>query len=74
MKLKELKKDLEELSKGLDKENFKHLLFITDKENSLLVGKFNKTDIKNMFVGLLADLKQDDRVDILNDVLKIFIK
>lgn len=74
MELKELKKDLEELSNGLDKENFKHLLFITDKEKSLLVGKFNKTDIKNMFVGLLADLKQDDRVEILNDVLKIFIK
>lgn len=74
MELKELKKDLEELSDGLNKENLKHLLFITDKKTSVLIGSFNKTDIKNMLVGLLADLEQTDRVEILNDVLKKFIK
>lgn len=74
MELKEYGKLLDQLKENFDNSNLKSILFITDKEKSLIVGRFNNTDIKNMLVGLLEYIKHDERVDIINDVLRYFIK
>lgn len=60
---------LEKLSDHFNEANLKHVIYITDKKTSVLVGHFNKTDIKNMLVGLLEDLKPAEREEILKDVL-----
>ncbi len=73
MEPKEFKKDLEELSDIFKEANLKHVIYITDKKTSLLIGKFNKTDVKNMLFGLLKDLERSDRTEILNDVSKVII-
>lgn len=74
MKLNEYNKLLTQLKEKCDNSNLNSILFITEKEKSLIVGRFNNTDIKNMLVGLLEDLTHAERLDILKDVLIYFIQ
>lgn len=74
MELNESRKLLEQLKEKCDNSNLKNILFITDRKNALLTGSFNRTDIINMLTELLNDMEQIDRVEIINAVLRKFIK
>ena len=74
MKLNEAGKLLEQLKLKCDNSNLKTLLFVTDRKNALFAGSFNKSDVKTMLIGVLEEMSQSERVEIINNVLKEFIK
>lgn len=74
MKLNEAGKLLEQFKEKCDNSNLKTLLFVTDRKNALFVGSFNKSDVKTMLIGVLEEMSQSERVEIINAVIKKFIR
>lgn len=74
MNLNEAANLLEQVKEKCDNSNLKTLIFVTDRKRSLFAGSFNKSDVKTMLIGVLEEMSQSERVEIINDVLKEFIK